>query len=237
MTDQAQKHSGIGRQPFVPTTLEDWARSDEYHNSFLLEVDDVLDTALVNSTAKGLPDIAVSAAQGKFLKLLASSTAAKRILEVGTLGGYSTIWLGRALPEGGKLITLELDSKHAEVAQENLARAGLSSKVEVILGPAIESLAKLQPEPPFDLVFIDADKPSNTQYFIEAKRLVRKGGVIIVDNVVRNGSVSDPALSDPSLEGVRELLKAIQGDKEVDATTIGTTGEKGYDGFLYAIRR
>ncbi|KAG5643529.1 hypothetical protein DXG03_000721 [Asterophora parasitica] len=237
MSGQAQKHSGIGRQEFTPTSLADWEKSDEYHNSFLLAEDAVLDAALVNSTAKGLPDIAVSAAQGKLLKLLASSILAKRILEVGTLGGYSTIWLARALPADGKLITLELDQKHAEVARENIAHAGISSKVEVIQGPAVVTLAKLQPEPPFDFVFIDADKPSNTKYFIEAKRLTRSGGVIIVDNVVRNGTVADLAKEDESIEGVRELLRTIQGDDEVDATTIGTVGEKGYDGFLYAIRK
>ncbi|GLB39744.1 putative O-methyltransferase family 3 protein [Lyophyllum shimeji] len=224
------------QQDFSVTRLEDWARSDKYHNSFLLEKDDVLDTALANSNAHGLPEIAVSAAQGKFLKLIASSIGAKHILEVGTLGGYSTIWLARALPEDGKLITLELDEKHARVARENLANAGLSSKVEVIVGKAVDSLAQMHPGTLFDLVFIDADKPSNVQYFTEAKRLVRKRGVIIVDNVVRYGRVADPQYSDANVEGVRELLKAIKGDKEVDATTIGTTGEKGYDGFLYAIR-
>jgi len=223
-------------QDFSVTRLEDWARSDKYHNSFLLEKDDVLDAALANSNANELPEIAVSAAQGKFLKLLATSIGAKRILEVGTLGGYSTIWLARALPKDGKLVTLELDGKHARVARENLANAGLSSKVEVVVGNAIDSLTKMHPEISFDLVFIDADKPSNVPYFTEAKRLVRKGGVIIVDNVVRYGRVADPTYSDAAIEGVRDLLKVIKGDKEVDATTIGTTGEKGYDGFLYAIR-
>ncbi|RDB17094.1 tRNA threonylcarbamoyladenosine dehydratase [Hypsizygus marmoreus] len=225
------------QQDFIVTRLEDWARSDKYHNSFLIEKDSVLDAALANSNANGLPEIAVSTAQGKFLKLLASSIAAKRILEVGTLGGYSTIWLARALPDDGQLITLELSEKHAQVARDNLANAGLSTKVEVIVGKAVDSLAKLHPDPPFDLVFIDADKPSNLQYFTEAKRLVRKGGVIIVDNVVRYGRVADPSYIDDNIEGVRNLLKAIQGDAEVDATTIGTVGEKGYDGFLYAIRK
>ncbi|KAF8065054.1 O-methyltransferase-domain-containing protein [Lyophyllum atratum] len=226
-------HTG---QDFAVTRLEDWARSDAYHNSFLLEKDNILEATHANSIANGLPNIAVSPAQGKFLKLLASSIGAKRILEVGTLGGYSTIWLARALPEDGKLVTLELEQKHAKVALENVINAGLSHKVEVIVGPAVESLARIPSEPPFDLVFIDADKPSNARYFTEAKRLVRERGVIIVDNVVRYGKVADPSYSDPNIEGVRDLLKAIQGDREVDATTIGTTGEKGYDGFLYAVR-
>ncbi|KAG6809821.1 hypothetical protein H0H92_014604 [Tricholoma furcatifolium] len=221
--------------PYTVSSTE-WARSDKYHNSFLHEKDPILDAALANSTANGLPEIAVSATQGKLLKLVAQSINAKRILEVGTLGGYSTIWLGRALPEDGKLITLELEEKHARVARENLANAGLASKVEVIVGNAVVSIENLHPEVPFDLVFIDADKPSNTAYFTAAKRLVRKGGVIIVDNVVRRGRVADPEATDENLEGVRTLLKAIEGDKEVDATTIGTVGEKGYDGFLYAIR-
>ncbi|KAG5652652.1 hypothetical protein H0H81_004208 [Sphagnurus paluster] len=159
------------KQDIVVTGLEDWARSDEYHNSFLLEKDSGLDAALANSDSNGLPEIAVSAAQGKLLMLLAASIEAKRILEVGTLGG--------ALPEDGKLITLEIDENHARVARENLANAGLSSKVDIVLGKGIDSMAKLTPEPPFDLVFIDADKPSNAQYFTEAKRLVRKGGVIV----------------------------------------------------------
>ncbi|KAF8241077.1 O-methyltransferase family 3 protein [Tricholoma matsutake] len=224
-------------QQFIPTKLEDWARSDTYHNSFLLEQDEALDSALRNSNANGLPQIAVSAAQGKFLKLLASSIGAKRILEVGTLGGYSTIWLARALPEGGKLVTLELAEKHAAVAKENISNAGLSGKVEVTTGKALDSLVAMHPDIPFDLIFIDADKPSIIHYFAEAKRLVRKGGVIIVDNVVRYGLVGDPSYSDDNVEGVRTLLKALKGDQDVDATTIATTGEKGYDGFLYAVKR
>jgi len=227
----------MSKQESPPTTLEDWARSDIYHNSFLLEKDDALDAALKNCTANGLPDIAVSAAQGKFLMLLALSMNAKRILEIGTLGGYSTIWLARALPADGKLITLELVEKHAMIAQENIANAGLSEKVDVITGKAIDSLNKMHPETAFDLVFIDADKPSNIYYFTEAKRLIRKGGVIIVDNVVRSGKVADPSYSDDNAEGVRTLLLALKDDREVDATTIGTVGEKGYDGFLYAIKK
>ncbi|ETW84063.1 hypothetical protein HETIRDRAFT_314301 [Heterobasidion irregulare TC 32-1] len=219
-----------------PTTREDWTRSDLYHNSFLISWDEALEFALKNSDEKGLPQIAVSAAQGKFLYLLAKSLGANRILEVGTLGGYSTIWLARALPADGNIITCELDKKHADTAQENLTHAGLESKVNVLVGPAAESLRNLHPDQPFDCVFIDADKPGNKTYYIEAKRLVRKGGVIIVDNVVRNGLVSDPSHTDASCEGVRELLTYMKDDKEVEATTMATVGEKGYDGFLYAIK-
>ncbi|KAF6751680.1 O-methyltransferase family 3 protein [Ephemerocybe angulata] len=223
------------RQDFEPTTVEDWKKSDVYHNSFLLGDDPVLEAAIKNSKDQGLPDIAVSPAQGKLLNLLVRTTGAKRVLEVGTLGGYSTIWLARAVPEGGHVTTLELDPHHAKVATENLTNAGLADKVEVIVGPAGETIKKLEPNPHYDFAFIDADKPGNLLYFQEAKRLVRSGGAIIVDNVCRNGRVADPEYSDASVEGVRTLLKGIQGDKEVEATTIGTVGEKGYDGFLYAI--
>ncbi|KAJ7776019.1 O-methyltransferase family 3 protein [Mycena maculata] len=227
----------MSRQEFEATSVEDWARSDRYHNSFLHADDAVLDNALTHSTENGLPEIAVSAAQGKFLNLLASSIGAKRILEVGTLGGYSTIWLARALPADGELISLELSQKHAKVAQRNIEHAGLSSKVKIIVGPAHDSMVEMKPDTLFDFIFIDADKPGNTNYFIQAKRLVRKGGIIIVDNVVRYGRVADPSSSDANVEGVRALLKAVKGDTEVDATTIGTVGDKGYDGFMYAIRK
>ncbi|KAE9402665.1 S-adenosyl-L-methionine-dependent methyltransferase [Gymnopus androsaceus JB14] len=218
------------------TSIKDWTRSDAYHNSFLIPQDPVLDAALKNSAENGLPEIAVSTAQGKFLHLHARSIQAKRILEVGTLGGYSTIWLGRALPEDGELITLEINDKHAKIAEENLSNAGLSSKCKVIVGPGHDSMVSLPSDKKFDLIFIDADKPSNLKYFTEAKRLVRKGGIIIVDNVVRFGRVADPQESDHNIEGVRLLLNGLKGDMDVDATTIATVGEKGYDGFIYAVR-
>jgi len=213
-----------------------WTRSDEYHSNYLIKKDEVLDNVLRKCDHEGLPDIAVSQSQGKFLHLLARSIYARHILEVGTLGGYSTIWLARALPQGGKLTTLELNSKYAEIAGENIASAGLSDKVNIVLGSASESLKKIEPDPPFDLIFIDADKPSNLTYFEHAKRLVRKGGVIIVDNVVRYGRVSDPQYSDMNVEGVRSLLKHISNDKEVEATTLATVDSKGYDGLLYAVK-
>ncbi|KDQ60862.1 hypothetical protein JAAARDRAFT_31862 [Jaapia argillacea MUCL 33604] len=220
-----------------PTTLADWTREDNYQNSFLIDHDDDLENALKASTEAGLPEINVTAAQGKFLQLLARSIGAKKILELGTLGGYSTIWLARALPDDGQLISCEVNEVNANVARKNIERAGLSSKVSVILGAALDTLANLKPEPPFDFIFIDADKPNNGNYFAEAKRLVKKGGVIIVDNVVRNARVSDMRIqNDVNCDGVRDLLKRIKGDKEVDCTTIGTVGEKGYDGFLYAVR-
>ncbi|KAJ3844623.1 O-methyltransferase family 3 protein [Lentinula raphanica] len=232
----AQQPTIQGKQIPKATDTQDWARSDRYHNSFLIPEDPVLDAALKNSATNGLPEIAVSTAQGKYLYLQARSIQAKRILEVGTLGGYSTIWLGRSLPADGEIITLEINSKHAKVAEENLSNAGLSSRCKVVVGPGHESMTKLPSENKFDLIFIDADKPSNLKYFIEAKRLIKKGGVIIVDNVVRFGRVADPEQTDANIEGVRSLLNALKGDQDVDATTIATVGEKGYDGFIYAIR-
>jgi len=220
-----------------PTSIEDWKRSDEFHNSFLIPKDDALDAVVKNSAEKGLRDIAVSKAQGKYLNLVAKSIRAKNILEVGTLGGYSTIWLARALPIDGKLITLELSPHHAKVASENLKIAGVDNQVTIILGSAAESIVQLHPEVPFDLVFIDADKESNTIYFAEAKRLLRKGGIIIVDNVVQAGHVADLEFTLSRAEGVRKLLKAIESDDEVEATTIATVGDKGYDGFLYAVKK
>jgi len=221
-------------QPYAPSDLETWSRSDRYHNDRLIKPDPSLVHAVETSIKAELPNIAVSDAQAKFLQLLAKSINARKILEVGTLGGYSTIWLAGALPDDGQLITLELSEKHAEVARKNIAHAGLDGKVQIIVGPAIESLPKL--EPSFDLAFIDADKQGNLGYFKEAKRLVRPGGVIIVDNVVRYGRVSDTSYSDEAVEGVRRLIDHIKDDPEVDATTLSTVGEKGYDGFLYALR-
>jgi predicted O-methyltransferase YrrM len=188
------------------------------------------------SIEEGLPAIAVSPAQGKLLQLLARSINAKRILEVGTLGGYSTIWLARAVPSNGEVVTLELERKHAEVAERNIALAGHADKVKVIVGPAADTLETLQPEPPYDFIFIDADKPSNVIYYRHAKRLVRPGGVIMVDNVVRKGQVANLSYTDPKIEGVRDLLHLMKEDDEVEATTIATVGEKGYDGFIYAIK-
>ncbi|THH32110.1 hypothetical protein EUX98_g2069 [Antrodiella citrinella] len=214
---------------------ENWTRSDQFHNSFLTQPDETLEFALKNSTDHGLPSIQVTTSQGKYLNLIAKTIGARRILEIGTLGGFSTIWLARALPEDGKLISCELEQTYAEVARANLKNAGVQSKVEIIVAPAKETLSKMTPEQPFDLAFIDADKSSSLIYFLQAKRLVRKGGVVIVDNVVRRGTVADPAITNDSNEGVRSLLKHLKDDKDVEATTIAWVGEKGYDGFLYAL--
>ncbi|KAG7095705.1 hypothetical protein E1B28_006419 [Marasmius oreades] len=220
------------------TGLEDWTQAEMYMNSFLLpETDDALEMATKKTVEGGLPvEIAVSALQGKFLNLIVKTTGSKRILEIGTLGGYSTIWLARALPEDGELVTLELEPTHAKVARQNLEYAGLGNKCKVIVGPAYDSLKQLGSDEPFDFVFIDADKQSSLQYYIEAKRLVGRGGVIIIDNVFRYGNVADPDYTDPKVEGIRKLLKALKEDREVEASAIGTVGEKGYDGFLYMVK-
>jgi len=220
-----------------PEFQEVWSKSDVYHNSFLIPKDEEFGEIVANNKASGLRDIAVSSAQGKFLNLLARSIGAKKILEVGTLGGYSTAWFARAVPEGGTVTTLEIDPHCVRVATENLTTAGLIHKVNIILGPAAETIETLSPTPtPFDLVFIDADKEGNATYFKHAKRLVRKGGVIIVDNVVQGGKVADPENRGTRVQGARALLEVIKGDSEVSATTISTVGEKGYDGFVFALK-
>ncbi|KAF9016273.1 S-adenosyl-L-methionine-dependent methyltransferase [Hymenopellis radicata] len=237
----SEENYGIFSYSQLPaTSYADWERTDHWFNSFLIPADPVLDAGVANAKKNGLPDIAVSASQGKFLYLLAKSLGVKRIIELGTLGGYSTTWLARALPDDGEHIGLELEAKHAKVAEENVANAGLGSKVKFIVGPALASLKEIPTSPKFDLAFIDADWEHIAEYFQEAKRIVRSGGVIIVDNVVQNGEVSNFGESHAEWaesEGVRRLVKAIQNDKEVEATVIGTVGDKGYDGFLYAIRK
>ncbi|HWL87023.1 MAG TPA: O-methyltransferase [Polyangiaceae bacterium] len=214
-----------------------WEQVDRYIGEKLLPKDAALDAALVASKAAGLPAIAVSPAQGKFLQLLARMVGARRILEIGTLGGYSTIWLARALPKEGRLVTLEAVAKHAEVARDNLARAGLEDVVDVRLGPALETLPRLQSENagPFDLVFIDADKKNNTQYFEWALQLSRPGSLIIIDNVVRDGAVIDAASSDIDVQGARRVYERISREPRVSATALQTVGSKGYDGFAIAL--
>jgi len=220
-----------------PTGYQDWIRSDEYHNQRLIKPDPHLDNVNKVAEENGLPPIAVSDAQGKLLNLIARSIRAKKVGEVGTLAGFSTIWLAKALPDDGQVVTFELEEKHAKVARSNFSVAGLSEKIKVIVGPAAETLPNLKEDGTFDLFFIDADKQGNLEYFKHAKRLVRSGGVIIVDNVVRNGRVARTEITnDESVEGVRRLLEYIQNDKEVEATTIATVGSKGYDGFTYALR-
>ena len=209
-----------------------WNDVDAYIEDRLVGEDEALSATIRESEAAGLPAIAVSAAQGKLLHLLAMSIGAKRLLEIGTLGGYSAVWMARALPADGKLVSLEIDPRNAEVASRNIARAGLSDKVEILVGPAISRLPALQG--PFDLAFIDADKESNADYFDHAVRLSRRGGVIVVDNVVRNGAVID-AGGNAMVQGVRRMMDAIHADKRVTATAVQTVGVKGYDGFLMAV--
>jgi predicted O-methyltransferase YrrM len=216
---------------------EQWAAVDHYLASLLLPSDAALDEALATSAAAGLPAINVSPVQGKFLHLFARIRGATNILEVGTLGGYSTIWLARALPPGGKLVTLESEAKHAEVARANIERAGLAHLVELRLGRAIDTLPQLAAEGrgPFDLVFIDADKPSTPDYFTWALRLTRKGSVIVVDNVVRKGAVADVASEDEKVQGIQRFLKLAAAEPRVNATAIQTVGAKGYDGLAVVL--
>ena len=216
---------------------EQWTAVDRYITDLLVPPDTALDAALEASTAAGLPPISVTANQGKFLQLLARAQGARNILEMGTLGGYSTIWLARALPTGGRLITLEFDPKHAEVARANIARAGLADVVELRVGRALETLPQLAVEKrgPFDFIFIDADKGNYPGYFEWALKLSRRGTLIIADNVVRNGGVIDPASDDPNVPGVKRFLELLAAEQRVSATAIQTVGSKGYDGFTLAV--
>ena len=216
-------------------TKKVWRAVDEYFGDHLMAKDSVLDGALRASEAAGLPAKNVAPNQGKLLHLLARIHQARRILEIGTLGGYSTIWLARALPADGKLITLEADPRHAEIATANIAAAGLARQVEVRVGLALETLPAVEGEAPFDMIFIDADKPSNAEYFRWAVRLSRPGTLIIVDNVVRGGEVADPASDDPMVLGSRQLADAIASEPRVTATAVQTVGSKGYDGFILAV--
>jgi predicted O-methyltransferase YrrM len=210
-----------------------WDSVDRYVVDHLIGRDEVLEAALGDSEAAGLPPIAVSATQGKLLYLTARSIGAQRILEVGTLGGYSTIWLARALPDSGRLISLELSDKHAAVARGNIERAGLASKVEVKVGPALETIASLNEA--FDLVFIDADKANIPGYFDHSVRLSHPGTVIITDNTVRNGKLADPDSGDVNVAGVRAFHELLAGRDDVESTTIQTVGTKGYDGYTFSV--
>jgi predicted O-methyltransferase YrrM len=213
-----------------------WDDDDDYFTSQLSPDDDALRAALTDNAAAGLPPIGVTAAQGKFLQLLAQVQGAHHILEIGTLGGYSTIWLARALPEDGRLISLEYNAKHAEVATRNIARAGLDRIAEVRVGPALESLPKLADEnpAPFDLVFIDADKANNAHNVEWALRLTRAGSLIVVDNVVRGGRVLDADSTEPDVVGTRAAIELIASHPRLTGTAIQTVGHKGHDGFALA---
>jgi predicted O-methyltransferase YrrM len=214
-----------------------WTSVDRYITKTLIPADPVLDAALTASAEAGLPPIAVAPNQGKWLMILARAIGVRSILEMGSLGGYSTIWLARALPANGRMITLEADPRHAEVAQSNITRAGLADKVEIRLGKALETLPELAAEgnAPFDLIFIDADKENYPGYLEWALRLSRPGSLIIGDNVVRDGKVIDAADPDPAIKGVRRMNEIIASDPRLDATAIQTVGSKGYDGFMIAI--
>jgi len=217
-------------------TQERWTAVDRYIEEALGLTDPALEAAVAAAKAAGLPEIQVAPNQGKLLWLLARARGARRILEIGTLGGYSAIWLARALPPGGKLVTLEVDAKHAEVARANLAHAGLAERVELRLGPALETLPKLAAEGagPFELVFVDADKPSMPQYFEWALKLSAPGAVLVFDNVVREGGILDTSGADPAVEGVRRLNAKLAAEPRVSATTVQTVGSKGWDGLTIA---
>ena len=219
------------------SSQEQWTAVDQYFARILLSPDEALDAALAASAAAGLPQIQVAPAEGKLLHLIARMCGAKRILEIGTLGGYSTIWLARALPSNGALISLELDEHHASVARENLRRAGLGTVAQVIVGPALDTLPRLASTSvvPFDFIFIDADKANIAAYFEWSLTMSRPGTVIVFDNVVRKGAVADASSTDPSVQGVRRLMEVLNNDPRVTATAIQTVGPKGWDGFAVAV--
>ena len=218
-------------------TEQRWADVDAYLEDVLMPPDPALAAALAAGQAAGLPPIQVSAPQGRLLHLLVRARGARSVLEIGTLAGYSTIWMGRALPPDGRLVTLEIDPAHAAVARSNVERAGLAGIVEVLLGPALQTLPRLADEGagPFDLVFIDADKPGNAAYVGWALRLTRPGSLIVVDNVVRDGKVADADSTDPAVLGSRRLVELLAAEPRLDATVIQTVGSKGYDGFALAL--
>jgi len=214
---------------------ERWDSVDAYTTGLLQPSDPVLEAAIRDSAA--LPNIAVAPAQGQFLHLLARAVNARRILEIGTLGGYSAIWLGRALPDGGRLISLEISEEHAAVARGNIARAGLDSKVEVRVAPALDTLAQLKADhgEPFDLVFIDADKRNTPRYFAAAVDLAHVGTLIVVDNVVRQGKLVDLESDDPDAAGMRQLIEQMAAEQRITPAVIQTVGVKGWDGFAFAL--
>ncbi len=215
---------------------EKWTSVDQYINHLFDPADPVLDAALQTSRAAGLPEINVAPNQGKLLQLLAQSHGARDILEIGTLGGYSTIWLARALPADGKLVTLEFEPKHAEVARTNFVRAGLAGKIELRLGKATDHLAQLvaKGRTPFDFIFIDADKESYPDYLAWSLKLSRRGTMIIADNVVRHGEITDAQSADSRVQGARRFNELLAAEPRVNATILQTVGSKGYDGFAIA---
>ncbi|MCX4867095.1 O-methyltransferase [Streptomyces sp. NBC_00257] len=218
-------------------TLARWTEVDDYFNGLLVGPDEALDAAVEASDGAGLPAMQVAANQGKLLNLLARLQGARTVLEIGTLGGYSTIWLARALPEGGKVVTLEADPAYAEVARANIERAGLADVVEIRVGRALDTLPELAAEGhgPFDVVFIDADKPSNPDYLAWSLKLTRPGSLIVADNVVRDGEVVDGTSDDPKVQGVRRFTELVAAEPTLSATALQTVGSKGYDGLMMAL--
>ncbi|MCC6948171.1 MAG: O-methyltransferase [Bradyrhizobiaceae bacterium] len=214
-----------------------WTAVERYLTQYFVPADPALDTALAATTAAGLPAIEVAPNHGKLLHLLARIRGARRILEIGTLGGYSTIWLARALPPDGQLVTLELEPRNAEVAKANIARAGLAERVQIRVGRALDTLPMLEKEGvgPFDFFFLDADKRGNPDYLRWALRLGRPGSVIVVDNVIRDGAVADAANGDPDVQGVRRFNELVASEPRLSATAIQTVCSKGYDGFAIAV--
>ncbi|MEM9952705.1 MAG: O-methyltransferase [Chloroflexota bacterium] len=212
-------------------SLDRWTAVDNYFDARFMAEDAVLEQALQRSQEAGLPEIAVAPNQGKLLQMLLQIQGAKNILEIGTLGGYSTIWMARALPEDGTLITLEYEEKHTEIARQNIADAGLSDKVTIIVGNAREILPTLTDYAPFDFIFIDADKPNNPFYIDWAVKLARSGSIIFADNVVRDGEVANPHSTDEKVIGTQEMSDIIANDNRIEATALQTVGAKGYDGF------
>lgn len=211
-----------------------WSAVDNYLEEALIPNDSLLNRVLANNQRAGLPAIDVAATQGQFLALLVRMTRAKRVLEIGTLGGYSTIWMARELPVDGELLTLEADAHHAAVARENLRLAGVDNKVEVMEGPALASLETLGDRPPFDLIFIDADKPNNPNYLRWALRYSHPGTLIVGDNVVRDGEVANPESTDERVQGVREFIRMMGSEPRLTVTALQTVGNKGWDGFTLA---
>ncbi len=214
-----------------------WSAVDDYFTNTIVRQDDVLAAALAANAAAGLPQIDVSPPHGKLLHLLARIAGARRALEIGALGGYSTIWIARALPADGRLVTLEASETHAAVARRNIARAGVSDKVELRVAPALESLPKIEAEglAPFDFVFIDADKSNNDNYLTWALRLSRPGTMIVVDNVVREGAIVDGRATDPGAAGIKRMFELMAREPRLQATAIQTVGAKGWDGFALAV--
>jgi predicted O-methyltransferase YrrM len=214
-----------------------WVAVDRYFGDLLAPGDAQLDAARAANRAAGLPAIDVSPLQGKFLHVLVQMIRPQRVLEIGTLGGYSTIWMARALPQGGRIITLEFNPKHADVARENLKGAGLLGRVDLRVGRALDSLPALESSGagPFDLIFIDADKPSNPQYLEWALKLSRPGTTILVDNVVRDGKIIDAESNEPDIQGTRRMFEIMAAEPRLSATALQNVGVKGYDGFVLAV--